>query len=44
MWCVNNVGKKFVVKNLDWFLLLLVYGWFQILKELNKSILNKKLF
>ena len=33
MWCVNNVGKKFVIKNLDWFVLLLVYGWFQILKE-----------
>jgi len=33
MWCINNVGKKFVIKNLDWFVLLLVYGWFQILKE-----------
>jgi|LWDU01.1.fsa_nt_gi glycosyltransferase involved in cell wall biosynthesis len=38
MWCSNNVGKKFIIKNLDWFLLVLVYGWFQILKEVNNKI------
>jgi glycosyltransferase involved in cell wall biosynthesis len=40
MWCINNVGKKFVVKNLDWFVLLLVYGCFQILKEAFTKILK----
>ena len=40
IWCVNNVGKKFIIKNLDWFLLLLVYGWFQILKEINNKIIK----
>ena len=38
IWCLNNIGKKFIIKNLDWFLLLLAYGWFQILKEINKKI------
>ena len=38
MWCSNNVGKKFIIKNLDWFLLVLIYGWFQILKEINNKI------
>ena len=40
IWCVNNVGKKFVVKNLDWFVLLLLYGWLQILKEAFTKILK----
>ena len=43
MWCLNNIGKKFVIKNLDWFVLVLAYGWFQIVKEVIVKIFNKKL-
>ena len=32
-WCLKNIGIKFVLKNLDWFVLLLIYGWFTIVQE-----------
>lgn len=34
IWCLKNIGIKFILKNSDWFVLLLVYGWFTILQEL----------
>ena len=38
IWCLKNIGIKFIVKNSDWFVLLLVYGWFTILQELKTKI------
>lgn len=32
-WCLKNIGLKFILKNLDWFALLLAYGWFTIIQE-----------
>lgn len=34
IWCLKNIGVKFVLKNLDWFGLLLAYGWFTIIQEI----------
>ncbi len=33
-WCLKNIGKKFFLKNLDWFVLLVIYGWFTVIQEL----------
>lgn len=33
-WCLKNIGKKFILKNIDWFVLLTIHGWFTIIKEL----------
>ena len=38
LWCLKNIGKKFILKNLDWFIILVIYGWFRILQDLK----NKK--
>jgi len=32
-WCAKNVGKKFFVKNLDWFTMLTLYGWYAIIRK-----------
>jgi len=32
-WCAKNVGKKFFVKNLDWFMILTLYGWYGIIRK-----------
>lgn len=37
IWCMKNIGIKFYFKNLDWFLLLTIYGWRSILLELNEK-------
>ena len=37
-WCKKNIGLKFLLKNLDWFLLLSVFNIIQFFKE----IINKK--
>lgn len=34
IWCLENIGKKFILRNLDWFVLVVVYGWFTILQDL----------
>lgn len=34
IWCLKNIGIRFILKNLDWFVLLLAYGWFTILQEI----------
>ena len=36
-WCLRNIGVKFIIKNLDWFLLLIFYGWFTIFQELRTN-------
>lgn len=33
-WCFKNIGKKFFLRNLDWFLLSVVFGWYSIIKEI----------
>ena len=33
-WCLKNIGIKFFLRNLDWFTLSLVYGWYSIVKEI----------
>jgi len=32
-WCLKNIGIKFILKNLDWFVLLVGYGWMTIMQE-----------
>ena len=39
-WCLKNIGIKFILKNLDWFVLLLVNGWITIMLELKKEKIN----
>ncbi len=33
-WCLKNIGIKFILINLDWFVLLSGYRWFTIIREL----------
>jgi len=33
IWCLKNIGIKFILKNLDWFVLLVGYGWMTIMQE-----------
>jgi len=33
-WLWKNIGPRFCLRNLDWFLLLTIYGWYNILKEI----------
>ena len=33
-WCYKNIGKKFFLRNLDWFVLSIVFGWYSIIKEI----------
>jgi glycosyltransferase involved in cell wall biosynthesis len=33
-WCLKNIGIKFFLRNLDWFVLTIVYGWYSIIKEI----------
>ncbi len=33
LWCAKNIGKKFFVKNLDWFIMLTLYGWYAIIRR-----------
>ena len=33
-WCIRNIGIKFYFKNIDWFILLTLYGWYTILLEI----------
>ena len=39
-WCLKNIGKKFVLKNLDWFMLISLYGWYSIMRELKAKDIN----
>lgn len=32
-WCAKNIGKKFFIKNLDWFLMLTLYGWYAVIRR-----------
>lgn len=32
-WALKNMGTSFCVRNLDWFILLTIYGWYVILKK-----------
>ena len=32
-WCFKNFGLKFFLRNLDWFVLSIIYGWYSIIKE-----------
>ena len=32
-WCLKNIGKKFFIKNADWFTMLTIYGWYSIIKK-----------
>ena len=34
LWCIRNIGIKFYFKNIDWFILLTLYGWYKILLEI----------
>ena len=33
-WCKKNIGLKFLVKNLDWFLFLGIFNTIQVIKEI----------
>lgn len=37
LWCIRNIGMKFYFKNIDWFILLTLYGWRTILLELSRK-------
>ncbi len=37
IWCIKNIGFRFFLNNLDWFVLLTIYGWRSILLELNQK-------
>ena len=37
LWCKRNIGLKFYIKNLNWFILLTLYGWRTILLEIVKN-------
>lgn len=37
IWCIKNIGVKFVLKNSDWFVLLLIYGWYTIFRDLRSK-------
>ena len=39
-WCYKNIGKKFFLRNLDWFVLSIVFGWYSIIKEIT---VNRKI-
>ena len=32
-WAWKNIGSKFCLRNLDWFVLLTIYGWYAILRS-----------
>lgn len=38
-WCIKNIGVKFFIKNIDWFIFLTIYGWFGLIQEFT---INKK--
>ena len=33
-WAWKNIGSKFCLRNLDWFFLLTIYGWYNILRSI----------
>jgi glycosyltransferase involved in cell wall biosynthesis len=33
-WCWKNVGINFCLRNLDWFIVLIIYGWYNIKKDI----------
>ncbi len=33
-WCFKNIGIKFFLRNLDWFGLSIVFGWYSIIKDI----------
>ena len=33
-WCWKNVGIIFCLRNLDWFIILIIYGWYNIKKDI----------
>ena len=37
-WCIKNIGVRFFLKNIDWFTLLTLYGWFTIVQKLKTKI------
>ena len=41
-WCLKNIGFGFFLKNMDWFSVLLLYGWRTVLIELLKYVRMKK--
>ena len=32
-WSWKNIGSKFCLRNIDWFILLTVYGWYALFKK-----------
>ncbi len=35
-WCFKNIGIKFFIRNIDWFVLSTIYGWYSIIREAKK--------
>jgi glycosyltransferase involved in cell wall biosynthesis len=35
-WCFKNIGMKFFLRNIDWFVLSIIYGWYSIIREAKK--------
>lgn len=33
LWCQKNIGRSFFFKNLDWFTMLTLYGWYSIIRR-----------
>lgn len=33
LWCAKNIGKGFFFKNLDWFIMLTLYGWYSMIRR-----------
>ena len=40
-WCLKNIGFKFFLRNLDWFILLTIYGWRSVILEFSSFSKNK---
>ena len=42
MWCLKNIGVKFFLRNLDWFMVLMIYGWYSIFREIMLNQIKNK--
>jgi len=41
IWCAKNLGVKIFLKNIDWFIVINIYGLYLISSDVNKIIKRK---
>lgn len=41
IWCARNLGTKIFLKNIDWFIVINIYGMYLILSDVNQIIKRK---